>query len=53
MRRIRCLLYVLFAVVTMAMVSPTYLGAQADRGAIKGSTEDTSRKPAFPVPGLR
>lgn len=50
MRWIRCLLYGLFAVVTIAMLPPTYLGAQADRGAIKGIAQDPS---SASVPGAK
>ena len=39
MKRMKCLLCVLFAVM-LTVVSPTYLHAQADRGGIKGVTED-------------
>jgi hypothetical protein len=50
MKSIRCLLYVLFAVVTIAMLSPTYLGAQADRGSIRGIAQDPS---SASVPGAK
>jgi hypothetical protein len=40
MKWIRCLLSVLFVAVTAAMLSPIHLHAQADRGAIKGTTQD-------------
>ena len=50
MRWLRCLLYVLFAVVTIAMVSPVYLHAQADRGGIKGIAQDPSNAS---VPGAK
>jgi hypothetical protein len=50
MKSIRSLLYVLFAVVTTAMLTPTYLGAQADRGSIKGIAQDPS---SASVPGAK
>ena len=47
MKCIRYLLCGLFTIVMTTMVSPTYLHAQADRGAIRGHAEDT-RKASVP-----
>jgi hypothetical protein len=49
MKWIRCL-SVLFAIITIAMLTPVRLHAQADRGAIKGTTQDPSKAS---IPGAK
>ncbi len=50
MKRMKCLLCVLFAVMWSTVVSPTCLHAQADRGGIKGVDEDAN---GASVPGAK
>jgi hypothetical protein len=50
MKCIRYLLCGLFTIVMTTTISPTYLHAQADRGAIKGLAEDTNHAS---VPGAK
>src|SRR6188472_1465328 len=50
MKRMKCLLCVLFAVMWSTVVSPTCLHAQADRGGIKGVDQDAN---GASVPGAK
>lgn len=50
MRRLRFLLYLLFPILTAAILSPARLHAQADRGAIKGITQDPAKAS---IPGAK